>query len=149
MDLYRDPDPFRVPKLREFTSSTDVVEFALMCTAGFPEPLTFSLRARRLLAGRLADFDLVHDNQCLGRGMSGMMRDGWPVLATIHHPITVDRELALAHADGWRRRLTLRRWFGFVGMQVARGPSAQPRRDRLRVVAPRHRRRRSVSRSRA
>ncbi len=89
-----------------------------MCSAGFPEPLTFSLRARRLLAGRLADFDLVHDNQCLGRGVSGMMRDGWPVLATIHHPITVDRELDLAHADGWRRRLTLRRWYGFVGMQM-------------------------------
>ncbi len=50
LDLYREPDPFRVPRLREFTSATDVLEFALMCTAGFPEPLTFSLRARRLLA---------------------------------------------------------------------------------------------------
>ena len=89
-----------------------------MCTAGFPEPLTFSLRARRLLAGRLGDFDLVHDNQSLGSGIIGMMNDGWPVLATIHHPITVDRELDLAHADGWQRRLTLKRWYGFVGMQA-------------------------------
>ena len=48
-----------------------------------------------------------------------MMHDGWPVLATIHHPITVDRELDLAHADGWQRRLTLRRWYGFVGMQAS------------------------------
>jgi glycosyltransferase involved in cell wall biosynthesis len=118
LDLYREPDPFRVPKLREFTSPTDVLEFALMCTAGFPEPLTFSLRARRLLAGRRSDFDLVHDNQSLGRGVAGMMKDGWPVLATIHHPITVDRELDLAHADRWQRRLTLRRWYGFVGMQA-------------------------------
>jgi glycosyltransferase involved in cell wall biosynthesis len=47
-----------------------------------------------------------------------MMKDGWPVLATIHHPITVDRELDLAHADRWQRRLTLRRWYGFVGMQA-------------------------------
>jgi glycosyltransferase involved in cell wall biosynthesis len=126
LDLYREPDPFRVPKLREFTSPTDVLEFALMCTAGFPEPLTFSLRARRLLAGRLGDFDLVHDNQSLGRGIAGMMRDGWPVLATIHHPITVDRELDMSHAEGWRRRLTLRRWYGFVGMQ-ARVARALPR----------------------
>jgi len=118
LDLYREPDPFRVPRLREFTSSVDLLEFALMCTAGFPEPLTFSLRARRLLAGRLGDFDLVHDNQTLGSGIIGMMNDGWPVLATIHHPITVDRELDLAHADGWRRRLTLRRWYGFVRMQA-------------------------------
>ena len=118
LDLYREPDPFRVPKLREFTSATDVLEFALMCTAGFPEPLTFSLRARRLLATRRADFDVVHDNQSLGRGIAGMMKDGWPVLATIHHPITVDRELDLAHAEGWQRRLSLRRWYGFIGMQA-------------------------------
>ena len=118
LDLYREPDPFRVPRLREFTSAVDLLEFALMCSAGFPEPLTFSLRARRLLAGRLGDFDLVHDNQSLGTGIVGMMRDGWPVLATIHHPITVDRELDLAHAEGWQRRLTLRRWYGFVGMQA-------------------------------
>jgi glycosyltransferase involved in cell wall biosynthesis len=118
LDLYREPDPFRVPKLREFTSATDVLEFALMCTAGFPEPLTFSLRARRLLAIRTADFDVVHDNQSLGRGIAGMMKDGWPVLATIHHPITIDRELDLAHAEGWQRRLSLRRWYGFIGMQA-------------------------------
>ena len=117
LDLYREPDPFRVPGLREFKSSADVLEFALMCTAGFPEPLTFSLRARRVLAGRMGDFDLVHDNQSLGSGILGMMDDGWPVIATIHHPVTVDRDLELAHADGWRRRLTLRRWYGFVRMQ--------------------------------
>ena len=118
LDLYREPDPFRVPRLSEFTSAIDVMEFALMCTAGFPEPLTFSLRARRLLASRRGEFDLVHDDQSLGRGIAQMMRDGWPVLATIHHPITVDRELDLAHAEGWRRQLTLRRWYGFVAMQA-------------------------------
>jgi glycosyltransferase involved in cell wall biosynthesis len=118
LDLYREPDPFRVPRLSEFATSTDVLEYALMCTGGFPEPLTFSLRARRLLAARRGEFDLVHDDQCLGRGILGMMRDGWPVLATIHHPITVDRELDLVHAEGWRRRTSLRRWYGFVGMQA-------------------------------
>ena len=70
-----------------------------MCTAGFGEPWAFSLRARRLLAARRGDFDLVHDNQCLGSGMLGMLEDGWPLLTTLHHPITVDRELALGHAD--------------------------------------------------
>ena len=45
-----------------------------MCTAGFPEPWTFSLRARRLLAARRHEFDLIHDNQCLGNGILGMMR---------------------------------------------------------------------------
>jgi glycosyltransferase involved in cell wall biosynthesis len=118
LDLYRDPDPFRIPKPREFKSSVDLLEFGLMCTAGFPEPRTFTLRARRLLAERRGDFDLVHDNQSLGSGLLGMMRDGWPLVATIHHPITVDRELDLAHAPTFRKRLATRRWYGFIGMQT-------------------------------
>ncbi len=122
LDLYRSPDPFRVPHVREFHDSIDVREFGLMCTAGFPEPWAFSQRARRLLKSRRADFDLVHDNQCLGSGVLGMMRDGWPVTATIHHPITVDRELDMAHAQGWRRRLALRRWYGFLRMQLRVAP---------------------------
>src|SRR5215469_1690522 len=36
LDLYREPDPFRVPWPWEFRSWIDGVEFALMCTAGFP-----------------------------------------------------------------------------------------------------------------
>ena len=118
LDLYRSPDPFRVPHVREFRDTVDMREFAIMCAAGFPEPWAFSERARRLLRARRADFDLVHDNQSLGRGVVGMMSDGWPVSATIHHPITVDRELDLAHASSFRRRLALRRWYGFLGMQT-------------------------------
>lgn len=117
LDLYRDPDPFRVPHPREFHSSIDLLEFAVMCGAGFPEPRTFSLRARRLLAERRDRYDLVHDNQCLGSGLLGMLEDGWPLLTTLHHPITVDRELALAKAENVYRRLTQRRWFGFLHMQ--------------------------------
>ena len=119
LDLYRPENPFRVPFPHELRTTVDVREFAIMCGAGFPEPYTFSLRARRLLARRRADFDLVHDNQCLGRGLVAMMdRDGWPVLATLHHPITVDRELDLAHARSPWRRFALRRWYGFLDMQM-------------------------------
>jgi glycosyltransferase involved in cell wall biosynthesis len=118
LDLYRQPDPFRVPHVREFRDSIDMREFAIMCAAGFPEPWAFSARARRLLQERRDDFDIVHDNQCLGTGIVGMMKDGWPVTATIHHPITVDRELDLAHATSLRRRLALRRWYGFLRMQI-------------------------------
>ncbi len=118
LDLYRDPDPFRVPHPREFRDRIDALEFAVMCTAGFGEPLTFSLRARQLLADRRGDFDLVHDNQCLGSGILGMLEDGWPVLTTLHHPITVDRQLALSHATNPWQQATTRRWFGFLRMQV-------------------------------
>jgi glycosyltransferase involved in cell wall biosynthesis len=118
LDLYREPDPFRIPWPREFRSWTDAVEFALMCTAGFPEPLTFSWRVRRALAARSGLFDIVHDNQCFGRGLLGVMADGWPMVATLHHPITVDRALDLSHAPTIRRKLALRRWYGFLGMQM-------------------------------
>ncbi len=118
LDLYRDPDPFRVPHPREFGSREDWLEFAIMCTAGFGEPLAYSLRVRDILRRRRADFDVVHDNQCLGNGMLGLVEDGWPLLTTLHHPITVDRELALSHATGPWQRFTQQRWFGFLGMQV-------------------------------
>jgi glycosyltransferase involved in cell wall biosynthesis len=117
LDLYRPEDPFRVPGLREFRDAVDVLEFLHMCTAGFPEPLAFSLRARRMLRHRRGDFDVVHDNQCLGYGLLGMLRDGFPLVATLHHPITVDRAFELAHCAEFERRLTLRRWYGFVAMQ--------------------------------
>ena len=118
LDLYRDPDPFRIPAPSEFTSIADLTEFAVMLSAGFGEPLAFSRRIRRILNARRGDFDLVHDDQCLGTGILGLHRDGWPLLETLHHPITVDRTIALDHAESRRARLTTRRWFGFLRMQV-------------------------------
>jgi MMP alpha-(1->4)-mannosyltransferase len=120
LDLYREPDPFRVPNLREFRDLTDVQEFLIMCTAGFPEPRTFSRRVARLLAQRVDDFDVVHDNQVLGHGIRDIEEKlGLPVVTTVHHPITLDRRIDLAAARGWRRRQTLRRWYGFLRMQTA------------------------------
>src|SRR5438270_11281552 len=42
LDLYRPADPFRLPRRQEFRDWVDVLEYAAMCTASFPEPLTFS-----------------------------------------------------------------------------------------------------------
>jgi glycosyltransferase involved in cell wall biosynthesis len=117
LDLYREPDPFRTPRPSEFRDWIDVAEWATMCTAGFPEPMTFSLRAARQLLPRAADFDVVHDNQSLGWGLLQLVRAGIPTVATVHHPIAIDRELELATTRSLRRRLTLRRWYGFTGMQ--------------------------------
>lgn len=118
LDLYRRDNPFRMPWPHEVRDLVDLREFLIMCGAGFPEPLTFSLRARRMLQARRADFDLVHDNQCLGTGLLGMLEDGWPMVHTLHHPITVDRDLELSHATNPLRKLTLRRWYGFLNMQM-------------------------------
>ncbi len=119
LDLYREPDPFRVPSLRELRGPVEALEFALMCTAAFPEPLTFCLRAWRELRSRPpADRpDVVHDNQSLGYGLLGLQRDGHCVVATCHHPITVDRRHDLAAARGPVRRASVRRWYSFLRMQ--------------------------------
>jgi glycosyltransferase involved in cell wall biosynthesis len=119
LDLYAPPHPFWPPWPWEIKSTVDLREFGIMCSAGFPEPYAFSLRARRLLRNRRSDFDVVHDNQCLGTGLLDMMHDdGWPVLCTLHHPITVDRDLELAHAKSAYRRFVLGRWYGFLNMQM-------------------------------
>ncbi|MEZ0113030.1 glycosyltransferase involved in cell wall biosynthesis [Catenulispora sp. EB89] len=118
LDLYRQPDPFRTPKRDEYRDWVDMLEVGTMWTAGFPEPLTFSLRALRHLSGRKGEFDVVHDNQCLGYGLLGMPRLGFPTLATIHHPIQVDRELELAAAPTRGKRASVRRWYAFTKMQT-------------------------------
>lgn len=115
LDLYRPEDPFKPD--RTVHDVIDLLEFATMCVGGFPEPLTFSLRAWRDLRKRRAGFDVVHDNQCLGYGLVGIQREGVPLVATIHHPIQVDRRLELAEARGGRR-LALRRWYAFTRMQA-------------------------------
>lgn len=123
LDLYRPSDPFRRPARAELRHWTDAAELGLVCTAGFPEPLVFSVRASAALARRRADFDIVHDNQSLGTGLLRIQAPpprglGIPVVATIHHPVTVDRRVELAHAADWKRRLTLRRFYGFTRMQT-------------------------------
>ncbi len=117
LDLYREPDPFRTPGPSEFRDLLDVEEVLTMWTAGFPEPKTFSKRAARLLARRRDDFDIVHDNQTLGSGLLDIVEQGFPLIATIHHPITIDRRIDLATATTWRKKLSQRRWYGFLRMQ--------------------------------
>ena len=117
LDLYRQPDPFRNPRPGEYRGLADVVEYATMRSGGFPEPLTFSMRARRHLSLHRGRYDVVHDNQTLGYGLLGLDRIGFPLVTTIHHPITVDRELDLAAADSLKQRLSVRRWYGFTRMQ--------------------------------
>ncbi|MFJ2947169.1 glycosyltransferase [Streptomyces sp. NPDC087226] len=150
LDLYRQPDPFRTPGRGEYRDWIDALEVGTMWTGGFPEPLTFSLRARRHLRARRGDFDVVHDNQTLGYGLLGDL--GAPLVTTVHHPITVDRRLELDAAESRLRRYSVRRWYAFTRMQkrVARrlpsvltvsGSSRQEivadlgvRRDRVHVV---------------
>ncbi len=141
LDLYREPDPFRTPRPSELRDLVDVEEVLTMWTAGFPEPRTFSRRVVKLLRARAHEFDVVHDNQTLGSPLLGLEEaTGLPLVASVHHPISIDRRIDLASAPTWHKRLTLRRWYGFVRMQarVARAmrmvltPSESSRTDVVR-----------------
>lgn len=82
----------------------------------FGEPHGFSWRARRALRDQ-PRFDIVHDNQSLGYGLLALRRDT-PVTATIHHPLSVDRRIALDHATDHLTRIGLERFYRCTTMQA-------------------------------
>ena len=116
LDLFNDHYPGRVPAFWEFKSRYDFLETAVFSTGVFPEPLAFSARANHHLSKRLGEFDLVHDNQCLGWGIA-RLEQKIPTIVTLHHPITRDRMLEMAAAPNAYRRWSIGRWYSFVRMQ--------------------------------
>jgi len=84
-----------LPKDNPFNAFTPInlIELIYRRLGFFPEPVGFSLRAFRTLAGLLkrgARFDLIHDVQSLGFGNLPMRLFGIPMISTVHHPLTVD-----------------------------------------------------------
>jgi len=118
LDIWAEPYPMRKPRIWEWKDWIDVVEHASFAAGNFPEPMAFSLRAWRHLRDRRHDFDLIHDNQTLGWGILKLHLEGWPILETIHHPITVDRRLEMEHARSWWEQFGKRRWYAFTRMQT-------------------------------
>jgi len=101
-------------------TTIDLFEFAATCVGVYAEPLAFSIRAYREIKKLASEvkFDVVHDNQCLGYGLAMIRRLQLPIVATIHHPIGIDREADFKQARSRRERLR-RHWFYsfYVSMQ--------------------------------
>jgi glycosyltransferase involved in cell wall biosynthesis len=116
LDLYDPADPFRVPTLRELLHPLNLWEWISVSTMGFPEPFIFGLRAYHYLKGRLSQFDIVHDNQSLSYGIWALQHL-IPTVATVHHPISIDRDLAIKAERLFWRKAKLMRWYSLVGMQ--------------------------------
>jgi glycosyltransferase involved in cell wall biosynthesis len=132
--IYHPGSSFRknLPKVR---NPVDLYELCATRQGMFVEPLTFSLRAyaklRELCKQRR--FDIIHDNQSLGYGLLLMRRLNIPVIATIHHPLPIDRQADLEQANGLRERWRIKKFYSFIRMQafVAR------RLDRIITVSQR------------
>ena len=117
LDMWRE-FPFPIPWPWQLKSTIDLGEaLRTVATGTFAEPWAFSKRAERAIEPRVADFDIVHDNQCLGTGLLGLQEAGLPILGTIHHPITVDRRIDMENAPNWWRRFGASRFYAFTKMQ--------------------------------
>jgi len=125
LDLWNDHYPGRLPAYWEVKTKGDLVETLSHMKGTFGEPLAFSVRVRDQLKRRQRDFDLVHDNQCLGYGILGVEKM-IPTIVTLHHPITRDRALEMEHTTNRRKRRSIGRWYSFVKMQ-GRVASRMPR----------------------
>lgn len=102
---------------RKILDKTNCIEYLGVMAGLFPEPYTFGLRAHNYLADHRDDYDVVHDNQSLCYGLLDIEELGLPVVATIHHPITVDLDIALKTARNAWQRLLIKHWFSFLKMQ--------------------------------
>ena len=117
LDLYNPDDPFRVPSLKELSSPVNLMEWLGVSSGGFPEPFTSGIRLRNFMQQHAANYDILHDNQCLAYGLLGVKSIGLPTIATIHHPMTVDRDVEIGAENVWWRKLKVRRWYSFIEMQ--------------------------------
>lgn len=116
LDLYNPDDLFRIPKLNELCDPINLIEWIGVATMGFSEIQTFGMRARRYLQKHGHQYDIVHDNQSLSYGVWRIKRK-MPTVATIHHPITVDLEIAVKSETELWKKLKHLRWHSFLGMQ--------------------------------
>ena len=118
LGLYEGNGPFPENPSR-MLNPLNLYEFVAARLGTFPEPLTFSIRAYYKLREFSSKnrFDIIHDNQGLGYGLLLMKARKVPVVATIHHPIPIDRQVELAHANSLRRKFRLRIWYSFCAMQ--------------------------------
>jgi glycosyltransferase involved in cell wall biosynthesis len=125
LDLYNPADPFRMPTAAELADPVNFIEWAGVASMGFPEPFTFGLRAVAHLRRRLSAYDILHDNQSLSYGIWALGRRA-PTVATIHHPVTVDRRFAVRAESGLLRKIQRWRWYSFIGMQKRVARSLSP-----------------------
>jgi glycosyltransferase involved in cell wall biosynthesis len=103
---------------RKLNTYANLVEWAGTMSGYFSEPLAFGIRAYELMRLDGNKYDVVHDNQTMAYGILKIKEMGLPVVETIHHPVTIDRDLAVQSATSLKDKLGLRRWFSFINMQM-------------------------------
>ena len=112
----------RDASLSSFTPSLlhdplDLFEWASRVSGGFPEPFVFGERVRRYFERTEPVYDVVHDNQSLSYGLLALEQLGYPTVVTVHHPVSIDRDIAIRQMRDPEAHVRLARWYRFVTMQ--------------------------------
>ena len=122
LNIFEEEDRFRSFKMNYLLNPLSLFEWLSVMTGGFPEPYTYGVRVNRYLKKRLGDYQIIHDNQSLSYALLHIQQN-FPLVTTIHHPITRDHKLELENAKNWKQRLSSNRWHGFLRMQKKVAPS--------------------------
>jgi len=117
LDLYTQANPTRALRLKHLLSFADFYEWWSKLSGAFGEPYCFGRRLVKHLKTHKLSYDIIHDNQSLCYGLLDLQNAGCKVIATVHHPITQDRDLALAAATEKGQRWLINRWYSFLAMQ--------------------------------
>ena len=136
LDLFSVESRLKAFKLNFLLNPTELIEWLGIMTGGFPEPYTFGRRVSAFLKSNDVDLDIIFDNQSLCYALLDL-QEKYPLVTTIHHPITKDHRLELDNSRNWKERLSTNRWHGFLRMQKKVAPklkhivcvSAQSSRD--------------------
>ncbi len=117
LDLFSVPNALMALRLRHLVSAADRHEWAAHNTGAFGEMTAFALRLEAFMAANAGRFDVIHDNQTLALPLARIARRT-PVITTLHHPIAIDRDFAVAGAATRMGRILTRRWHSFVEVQA-------------------------------
>ena len=131
LNIFEEEDRFRSFKMNYLLNPLSLFEWLSVMTGGFPEPYTYGVRVNRYLKKRLGDYQIIHDNQSLSYALLHIQQN-FPLVTTIHHPITRDHKLELENSKNWKQRLSSNRWHGFLRMQKKVAPSLKA------IITPSH-----------
>ena len=118
LDLFSEKNALFALRPRHLRRLADISEYVSHNTGGFGEMHAFGLRLQHYLDANPGRYDVIHDNQSFSQPLLAIARRHAPVVATLHHPITRDLQLALDRAPGMFSRLLLKRWHAFVKTQT-------------------------------
>ena len=121
LGLFESGERLKAFRLRFLWSPLDLYEWITVMTGGFPEPYTYGKRVLKRLKENNLKLDVLFDNHSLSSSLLEIQAH-YPLVVTIHHPITKDHKLEMQNAINWKERLSSSRWHNFLPMQKKVAP---------------------------